>query len=146
MNHLVFLLLFCSLCAQVLTFSCIIGKDRVSSGLFALCVFPRAGVRALRPGGPGAEGTVFWAGHLTDNRHGQDGVTAELPLHILTCRDTSRFSLFNLKMEVYKMCYLILWISRLLFDAPNHETRKLLHVLKALRSYLWWYMFKPNLK
>lgn len=112
MNHLMFLLLFCSLCAQLglglLTFSCVIGKDRASSGLLALRVFPRAGVRALRPGGPGAEGTVFWAGHLTDDRHGQDGVTAELPLHVLTCRDANRFSLFDMKMGVYKMCHLFL--------------------------------------
>lgn len=68
----------------VLTFSCIIGEDGASSGLLALRVFSRAGVRAQRPGGPGAKGTVLWARYLTDDRHGQDGVSAELPLHIFT--------------------------------------------------------------
>lgn len=38
----------------VLTFSCIVGEDGASSGLFALSVFPRASVGTLRPGGPGA--------------------------------------------------------------------------------------------
>lgn len=76
---------------QVPTFPCIIGKDRASSCLFALCIFSRAGMGAERPWGPGAQGTVLWARHLTDGRHRQYGITTELPLHIFTWMYTGRF-------------------------------------------------------
>lgn len=78
-------MLLCSLDESVPTFSCVIGQDGASSGLPALRVLPGAGVGAERPGRPGAEGAVLRAGHLTDGRHGQDGITTQLSLHMFTC-------------------------------------------------------------
>lgn len=78
-------LVFCCL-----TITCIIGENGASSRLFAFCVFSRTGVGAKRPGRPGTQGTVLWARHVTNGRHGQDGIAAELPLHIFSCMYTSK--------------------------------------------------------
>lgn len=72
------------------TFSCIIGEDGTSSGLFALCVLSRAGVGAERPGAPGAQGTVLRARHLADKWHRKDGILAELSIHMFTWVNTKK--------------------------------------------------------
>lgn len=76
----------------VYTFSCIVGQDRTSSHLLSLCVLSRAGVGAVRPGGPGTQGAVLWTRHLTDDRHGQNGVAAQLLFHIFTWEDRSNIT------------------------------------------------------
>lgn len=69
-----------------LTFSCVVGQDGTGSRLLALRVLSGAGVGAVGPGGPGTQGAVLGTGHLADERHGQDGVTAQLLFHVLVWR------------------------------------------------------------
>lgn len=71
-----------------LTFPCIVSENGTHSGLLSLCIFPRAGMRAGWPLGPGAQGTVFGARHLTDSWHRKDGITAKLLLYKETCKET----------------------------------------------------------
>lgn len=75
----------------VYTFSCIVGQDRTSPCLLSLRVLSRAGVWAVRPGGPGTQRAVLWTRHLADDRHGQNGVAAQLLFHILPWMDRRTF-------------------------------------------------------
>lgn len=51
---------------------------------------------AERPWGPGAQGTVLWARHLTDGGHRQYGITAELLLHIFTWMYKGKFRILKM--------------------------------------------------
>lgn len=80
---------------SALTFACVVGQDGASSRLLALRVLPRAGVRAVRPAGPGTQRAVLRTRHLAHERHGQNGVPAQLPSHKLTWMDGSTFPLLE---------------------------------------------------
>lgn len=82
--------LMCDVMA-VCTFSCVVSQDRARSHLLALCVLSGAGVWAVRPGGPGTQRAVLGTRHLTDDRHGQNGVAAQLLFHISSWMDRSAF-------------------------------------------------------
>lgn len=69
---------------MTLTVFCVVGQYGAWSGLLALCVFSWTGVWAEWPGCPRAEHTILWAWHLTQHRHGQDGITTHLPVHKFT--------------------------------------------------------------
>ena len=54
----------------------------------------------MRPAAPGTQRTVLRTRHLAHERHGQDGVAAQLSFHKLPWKDGSRFQKSTWDLEL----------------------------------------------